>query len=241
MQLIAWLNSHAAAIAVALALVTLFLRAAKAVAALYAPAHPRLAAAVEVLAAASPDVVRALAKAFEVLTGRRVPPLWLLLGDVLQAPAPAPSSPAADPDASGRPTLVPTVTFNGPHAAAAAAFEEVGRAVRRRVLPLGAQCVALALLLGATGCASGGDATTTALRAGVTVLEGASTARRFICSRALDPILGDPRAAEASPAPRSSGGSAPSSPPAPAPAPPPAVAPPPTAATPNPSQDGGPS
>lgn len=98
---------------------------------------------------------------------------------------------------------------------AAAAIGGVARA--RGVVTL---CLALVLAVGGVGCSGGAAAAgSVALKTGVAVLEGARWTRRYVCSRALDPILGDPRA-EVAP---SSGGDAPV-PAAPAPAPPPAPA-----------------
>ena len=219
-------SRHAAAIAVCLALLTFAARLAAAVARVHRSTHPRLAAAIEALGAASPDPVRFGAQVYEALTGRRVPPLWLALGDVLRLPAPAPSSAPADGPAP-RETIAPG-DLPSP--------DETTRAGRLHG-PRGALGAACLAALAAAGCASGGDAASVALKAGVTVLEGAGAVRRYVCSRALDPLLGNPRPDEVSAdSPRSSGGQAPA--PAPAPSSPPAL-PPPTAATPAIERDAG--
>jgi len=106
-----------------------------------------------------------------------------------------------------------------------------GAAAAARAGGLAALALFAALSLGCAGGPGGVEAA--ALKAGVTVLEGASTVRRYVCSRALDPLLGDPRPAEPSAdVTRSSGGQAPAPAPTPAPAPssPPALPPPPAPA-----------
>lgn len=220
-------NRHAAHVAVCLALLTLVARLVAAVARVHRATHPRLAAAIEALGAASPDPVRVGVQTYEALTGRRLAPAWVLLGDALRGAAAAPSSPPAD-DPGARVTVVPGDRPPG---------DEMTRAGRRGAPAglLGATCLALAV--GSLGCASGGGVEAAALKAGVTVLEGAGAVRRVLCSRALDPLLGDPRPAEVSAdSPRSSGGQAPA--PAPAPSSPPAL-PPPPAATPATEGDAG--
>jgi hypothetical protein len=48
------------------------------------------------------------------------------------------------------------------------------------------------VLLVLTGC--GASVSSGALKTAVVVIDGAATMRRYLCSRALDPLLGDPRA-----------------------------------------------
>lgn len=221
-------SRHAAAIAVCLALLTFAARLAAAVARVHRSTHPRLAAAIEALGAASPDPVRFGAQVYEALTGRRVPPLWLALGDVLRLPAPAPSSAPADGPAP-RETIAPG-DLPSP--------DETTRAGRLHGPrgALGALCLAaLALALGCSGGAAG--AAGAALKTATVVIDGAAEVRRYLCHRALDPLLGDPRPAEASTAP-SSGGQAPAPRPAPAEVPAPALPPIPVAADPAPRAEG---
>lgn len=207
-------NRHAAAAAVCLALLTLAARLVAAFARVNRATHPRLAAA-------SPDPVRVGAQTYEALTGRRLAPAWVLLGDALRGAAAAPSSPPAD-DPGARATVVPGDRPPG---------DEMTRAGRRGAPAglLGATC--LALVVSSLGCSGGAaGAAGAALKTATVVLEGAAEVRRAFCHRALDPLLGNPRPDEASAdAPRSSGSQAPAPPPAPSS--PPAL-PPPTAATP---------
>ena len=74
----------------------------------------------------------------------------------------------------------------------------------------------LALL--SLGCSGGPGGAV--LKTATVVVDVASTVRRYICARELDPLLGDPRPGASADDPRSSGGQAPSSPSAP-----PAIAP----------------
>lgn len=193
MQLIAWLDSHAAQIAVCLALLTLV---ARAVAAIYGPTHPRVRSAVEALGALSPDPVRTIAKVYEALTGRRISPLFLLVGDLLRAPSPASSSAAADP--SARPTFAPGDALGR-------RVDETTRAMRVQAPgTLGALALALALVVGLGGGAAG--CATTAARAGeptaqeraaataTTVLTSAALVRRLLCAPELAATPGDPQA-----------------------------------------------
>lgn len=211
-------NRHAAAAAVCLALLTLAARLVAAVARVHRATHPRLAAAIEALGAASPDPVRVGVQTYEALTGRRLAPAWVLLGDALRGAAAAPSSLSAD-DPSARATVVPGDRPPG---------DEMTRAGRRGAPAglLGATCLALAV--GSLGCSGGAaGAAGAALKTAEVVVNGARFVRRAICAPELDPILGNPRDEVSADTPRSSGGQAP----APAPSSPPAL-PPPTAATP---------
>jgi len=257
MQLVALFDRYASSIALALLVLTL---AARAYVAIFAPPHPRLRAAVEALGALSPDPVRTIAQVYEAVTGRRIAPVWMLLGDLLRPPASAASSGSADP--GERATFAPGDLPER-------RIDETTRSMRARSPGArGAVSLALALLVGvAGGCATTsnrpGEPTAEARVAATatTVLTSAALVRQLVCAPELVASLGDPTAPAAvarrylcdplvgalldvAPllVPRSSGGDGPSSAPAPAPAPPPAVAPPPTAATPSPAPDpGGPS
>lgn len=240
MQLIAWLDRHAAPIALALLILTLI---ARAVAAIYGPTHPRLRAAVEALGALSPDPVRTIAQVYEALTGRQLAPLWLLLGDVLLRPEAAPSSPSAD-DPGARATVVPG---DRPP-------DETTRSMRRPGAgTLGAMCLAVLAVGAPLGCAttsaSAGHPSAEARAAATasTALVSAALVRRIVCAvpAADSPALSDPAGPaavarrylcdpmvgallEVAPllVPRSSGADAPSSPAAPPPVPLPAAPPP---------------
>lgn len=75
--------------------------------------------------------------------------------------------------------------------------------------------VLLASLL-ALGCgSSAATGATAALKTATVVIDASREVRRYLCHRALDPLLGDPRPAEAAVAPPSSGAAAPAPPPAP--------------------------
>ena len=79
--------------------------------------------------------------------------------------------------------------------------------------------VLLALL--SLGCGSSvATGATAALKTATVVIDASREVRRYLCHRALDPLLGDPRA-EAAVAPPSSGGASPAAPAAPAAPPPP--------------------
>jgi hypothetical protein len=177
--------------------------------------YPRARAAVEALAALGPDVVRSALQLVAVATGRPAPKLdlapldpatrraaeaaeaWRLRAEAAEARVAELT--AAEEPGRLRPTVVPgEEPARSPDETTAAA-----RTGRHR-LPKGT-LGAMVLLALATGCgSSAATGAAAALKTATVVIDASREVRRYLCHRALDPLLGDPRAAEAS-----SGGSAP--------------------------------
>jgi hypothetical protein len=221
-----------------LALVAALARVVYAVVSRVVQPYPRARAALEAAVALLPDVLRSGLQLVAVVTGRPAPKLDALPPDPrveeravrlagsdltllratvldLQAERDALARRVAELTASEEPgRLRPTVV---PGEEPARSPDETTAAARtgRHRLPKGT-LGAMVLLALATGCgSSAATGAAAALKTATVVIDASREVRRYLCHRALDPLLGDPRAPEAS-----SGGSAP----APAPsAPPPEV------------------
>lgn len=221
-----------------LALVAALARVVYAVVSRVVQPYPRARAALEAAVALLPDVLRSALQLVAVVTGRPAPKLDALPADPrveeravrlagsdltllratvldLQSERDALARRVAGLTASEEPgRLRPTVV---PGEEPARSPDETTAAARtgRHRLPAGT-LGAMVLLALATGCgSSAATGAAAALKTATVVIDASREVRRYLCHRALDPLLGDPRAPEAS-----SGGSAP--PPAPA-APPPEV------------------
>ena len=73
LTLVSWFDRNAAMIALVLGILTAILRLVFAIVSRVAQPYPRLKALVETVAAASPDVLRALGQLFKLATGRDLP------------------------------------------------------------------------------------------------------------------------------------------------------------------------
>jgi hypothetical protein len=164
--------------------------------------YPRARAAVEAIVALLPDVLRSGLQLVAVVTGRPAPKLDALppnpaLGDLRHDVAElieerdALARRVAELTASTEPgRLRHTVVPGGDEEPAAPAVTSRHRIARPAESGHARLWVlALLVLVGCGASASGG-----ALKTAVVVLDGAATMRRYLCSRALDPLLGDPRA-----------------------------------------------
>jgi hypothetical protein len=171
--------------------------------------YPRARAAVEAVVALLPDVLRSGLQLVAVVTGRAPPILDARLPDPradadvrrrveildqlrdAEAERDALAARVAELTASTEPgRLRHTVVPGGDEEPAAPAVTSRHRIARPAESGHARLWVlALLVLVGCGASASGG-----ALKTAVVVLDGAATMRRYLCSRALDPLLGDPRA-----------------------------------------------
>lgn len=214
MRLLANLLADPVRLPLALALVAAVLRVVYAVVSRVVAPYPRARAIVEAVAALFPDVLRAGLQLVAVATGRPAPKLDALPPDLrveeraarlagsdltflratvldLQAERDALALRVAELTASTepgrlRPTVVPGEEPE-PTAPAVTSRHRIARPGESGHARL--WVLVLLVLVGCGATASGG-----ALKTAVVVLDGAATMRRYLCSRALDPLLGDPRA-----------------------------------------------